>query len=144
MTEESNGRVVEFKPKAQERSGDFPATIKRRDYGRECPHRQVVVDEPGRQVECEKCEAVLDPIAVLAWISREWDAERWRIGEDKKLNRRINEWHEAGGRISIQPSGVVVRRGQKRWSSRCSGGATAQLLSALESAGYDLRLESRS
>lgn len=131
--------IVEFKPAAPEPSDDFPATVKRRDYVNDCQHpHPYLVDESARSISCQKCETVLDPVAVvLAW-SRAWDRKRWDLARDQKLDRMVVDWHGAGGRIVIRPSGVVVEMKGERWASSCGGGTLAQLNSALERASGDL------
>lgn len=137
-------RVIEFKPAAKKGDPDaFPATMKPRDYGRECPHDAVTVSETERKVTCRRCNADLDALWVLADWAKRWDRERWKVTAEKQLDKDVIAFHAYGGRVVIRPSGVAVELKGRRWASSCSGGVTDQLRSALQRAMQDLNWEAQ-
>ena len=138
MTDE---RVVEFKPKAPPPSEEYPATVRARDYKRECNHRPATLDTQDRTVTCMKCDAKLDAFDVLLSIASKWDRQRWTIRQEKQLDKDIAEWLGAGGKVTIRPSGVVIEASGRRWASSCSGGMSDQLRSAISRALRDLKRE---
>lgn len=134
------GNIVEFKPARSEPDDQFPAKMKPRLYSSECKHESVIVSEQERVVTCAhpKCEAVLDPIAVIARWAKDWDTERWYLGRAREVDRRAHDWFRRGGKISVTPSGVTVQLAGRKWSTRVSGGVTEQLKSALQRAEQDV------
>lgn len=127
--------VVDFKPLAKPRESEFPVEQKKRDYTKAtCHHNAVFVDDADRIVECQTCGVPVDPIAFIAKLGAAWDRERWRVRTENALAKAVIYLHQAGGRITIRPSGVVVDLRGERWASSVSGGVTQQMDSALDRA----------
>ncbi len=125
--------VFEFKPKPPEPDVNYPSTVKSPDYTKPtCTHNRSEIDIKARRLTCRDCGVALDPIDVIAQWAQRWDRERLRVRDEHQLDRAIIEWHKAGGRIVLRPSGVVVEFGGEKWAASCSGGPLAQLRSALQ------------
>lgn len=90
-----------------------------------CQHRQMVVDESKRTIECQSCGAVLDPFDVHMQYARRERSWRYWDRERKQAEARVEELKAEEKRIkarmanaSRKDADTAVQAERERWREK--------------------------